>query len=210
MDKLLLIFFKIISVILHPLLAPTYGTLVYMWANPHMEAFQGGGLRIKAVVFFNSFVMPAVAIAMMKALGFIQTFEMKDKQERIIPFIATMIFYIWTFLAVKNALALSFAMVIFFLGTVISLMASFFINLFHKLSIHMVGMGGLLTATLMMLTNSERSVLLFVLLFVVLTGLVASARLYLKAHTPVQLYSGFLVGIVGQMLGMLIFMNFLS
>lgn len=196
--------FRIISFILHPLLLPTYGTLIYLWANPSL-GMGPEALRIKAVIFFNSFVMPAVAIGMMKALGFIKSFEMHDKQERIIPFIATMVFYIWTFMAVKNALQLPYIMVVFILGTVASLMAAFFINLFHKLSIHMVGMGGLLTACILMMMTSERSMAVILPAMIVLTGLTATARLYLKAHTPVELYTGFLVGLSGQMVGLLIY-----
>jgi hypothetical protein len=187
---------------------PTYGTIIYLWANPSL-GLGPDALRIKAVIFFNSFVMPAVAIAMMKALGFISSLEMKDKQERIIPFIATMIFYIWTFMAVKNALELPAIMVIFILGTVVSLMASFFINLWHKLSIHMVGMGGLLTACILMMLTSEKSMGAVLPGVIVLAGLTATARLYLKAHTPIELYTGFLVGVSGQMMGMLLHSKFI-
>lgn len=203
------IFFKLVSFVFHPLLLPTYGTLIYMWANPSL-GLGPEALRIKGVVFFNSFVMPAVAIAMMKALGFIKSFEMHDKQERIIPFIATMTFYIWTFMVVKNSLQLPPAMIIFVLGTVIAVMVSFFINLFHKLSIHMVGMGGLITAVLMMLMSAERSLMPVLLVVFLLAGLTASARLYLKAHTPVELYSGFLVGICSQLVAMTVFSNLMA
>jgi len=209
MNTALKIFFKFISLILHPLLLPTYGTLLYLWANPSMET-SGLWPRAIASIFFNSFVMPAVAIAMMKALGFIKTFEMHDKQERIIPFIATMIFYIWTFMAVKVHLGLPYVMTVFILGTLVSVMLSFFINLFFKLSIHMVGMGGLLTATMLMMMTSERPLFLVLLGIVVLNGLVATARLYLKAHTPKELYVGFMIGILGQMAGLFIYTKFLT
>jgi hypothetical protein len=154
--------------------------------------------------------MPAVSFVLMKALGFIKTFEMEDPQERIIPFISAMIFYIWTFMIVKNKMDVPPMMVVFFLGILASLMMSFVINLFHKLSIHMVGVSGLLASMLMMLQTAEINMVPWILGSVMACGLVATARLYLKAHTPRQIYTGFLIGISGQMLGVLIFKWFMA
>jgi membrane-associated phospholipid phosphatase len=148
---------------------------------------------------------------MMKALGFIKSVDMEDRQDRIIPFIATMTFYIWAYLVVKNYFDFMLPIYsIFILGTVVSVMLSFFINLFLKLSIHMVGMAGLMAGTLLMMMNSEKSLIGVFLVIIVLTGLVASARLYLKAHTPKEVFIGFLIGISGQMLAFSIFNKFVN
>jgi hypothetical protein len=180
-----------------------------MYAHPTL--FIGKDTKLTLIIlFFNSFVMPAVSFVLMKALGFIKTFEMEDPQERIIPFISAMIFYIWTFMIVKNKMDVPPMMVVFFLGILASLMMSFVINLFHKLSIHMVGVSGLLASMLMMLQTAEINMVPWILGGVMACGLVATARLYLKAHTPRQIYTGFLIGISGQMLGVLIFKWFMA
>lgn len=217
MNPALRIFFKIITYVFHPILLPTYGTLLYLWANPSIqgkEVDEGTFIHPSLVVitiFINTFIMPAMAILMMKALGFIKSVEMEDKQDRIIPFIATMTFYIWAYLVVKNYFDFMLPIYsIFILGTVVSVMLSFFINLFLKLSIHMVGMAGLMAGTLLMMMNSEKSLIGVFLVIIVLTGLVASARLYLKAHTPKEVFIGFLIGISGQMLAFSIFNKFVN
>ena len=218
MNPALRVFFKIITYILHPILLPTYGTLLYLWANPSIQGNEPmnedetritSGIVVVGVII-NTFIMPAMAIFMMKALGFIKSLEMQDKQERIIPFIATMTFYIWAFLVIKNYFNFMLpTFTIFMLGTVISLMFSFFINIFLKLSIHMVGMAGLLAGTLLMMMTSEKSLTLIFIGILLLTGLVATSRLYLKAHTPKELYVGFLIGISGQMLAFSIYNRFI-
>jgi hypothetical protein len=217
MNPALRIFFKIITYVFHPILLPTYGTLLYLWANPSIqgkEVDEGTFIHPSLVVitiFINTFIMPAMAILMMKALGFIKSVDMEDRQDRIIPFIATMTFYIWAYLVVKNYFDFMLPIYsIFILGTVVSLMLSFFINLFLKLSIHMVGMAGLMAGTLLMMMNSEKSLIGVFLVIIVLTGLVASARLYLKAHTPKEVFIGFLIGISGQMLAFSIFNKFVN
>lgn len=218
MNPVLRFFFKVISFVFHPLLLPTYGTLLFLWANPSIvvpEAEEGEIVRtpqhLVMSIFVNTFIMPAVAILMMKALGFIKSLEMEDKQERIIPFIAAMIFYIWAFMAVKDHFFyMPKIYTIFILGTLVAVMVSFFITLFYKLSIHMVGMSGLLTATMLMMMNSEKSLTTILLGVVVINGLVATARLYLKAHTPKELYVGFMIGIAGQMAAITVYTRFIS
>ena len=201
----------------HPILLPTYGTLLYLWANPSIvgkEVDEGTFIHPSLVVitvFINTFIMPAMAILMMKALGFIKSLDMPDKQDRIIPFIATMTFYIWAYLVVKNYFDFMLPLYSkFILGIVVSLMLSFFINLFLKLSIHMVGMAGLMAGTLLMMMNSEKSLTGVFLVIIVLTGLVASARLYLKAHTTKEVFIGFLIGISGQMLAFSLYSRFVT
>lgn len=161
------------------------------------------------VVAFNSFVMPAIAIAVMKGIGFIDSFEMHDSKERIIPFIATMVFYIWTFLGVNSTFSLGSQFNVFIMGAVISLMVAFFTNLFHKLSIHMTGMGGLLMALILSSLSAVRPILPFIILVILLSGIVGSARLYLKAHTQKEIFTGLLVGVFGQMAALNIYHLFL-
>lgn len=73
----------------------------------------------------------------------------------------------------------------------------------------MVGMAGLLTGTLLMMINSEKSLIGVFLLIIILTGLVATSRLYLKAHTTTELFIGFLIGISGQMLAFSLYSRFI-
>lgn len=190
-------FFKIISVLFHPLLVPSLGTLLFLYLFDQMDNPEAP--RLMGVVVFNSFVMPAIAIAVMKGIGFISSFEMRDSKERIVPFIATMVFYIWTFLGVKSSFSLGGHFSIFIMGAMISLMISFVVNLFKKLSIHMVGMGGMLMALILSSFSVAKPILPFIVLMTLLNGLVGSARLYLKAHTNKEIYIGFLVGVFGQM-----------
>jgi membrane-associated phospholipid phosphatase len=43
---------------------------------------------------------------------------------------------------------------------------------------------------------------LIFLFFVLLAGLVGSSRLYLKAHQPMQVYGGFIIGIIAQFIAL--------
>jgi len=192
------IFSKIISYILHPLLIPTYILLLFIQLNSVYFTSLQPQIAF-GIVFINTFFFPALAIVLMKKLEFIDSFEMPDKQQRIIPLIVAMICYIWVYLSVKKT-AFPIPYTWFVLGAVISLALSFVINVFHKLSLHMVAISGGLIAVMMMFFYAQNNVQNYFLLAIVLVGIVASARLYLDAHTPKEINTGFIVGIAGQSL----------
>ncbi len=157
-----------------------------------------------AIVFINTFMFPAISILMMRKLGFIDSLSMPDNKQRIIPLVATIIFYVWAYLAMRKT-NFPYMMMIFMMGALVSLFISFVINVFYKLSLHMVGISGALMAVMTMLFFSQTDVSYFFLFVIVLTGAIASARLYLEAHTLQEVYAGFIIGIFGQMLGIFLY-----
>lgn len=193
----------LVSYVFHPLLIATWAVLLLMWTNPIL--FLGSSARLAfLIVFINTFFFPFIAILMMRQLGFIESFEMPDNKQRILPLVAAIIFYVWAFMAVrKSAFPATYSM--FMLGSVISLAIAFVINVFQKLSLHMVGVSGLMMCLMLLVMYSQSDVSLLFIASVLLTGLVATARLYLGAHTLREVNTGFLVGMFGQVLAVLLF-----
>ncbi len=196
--------FKIVSYLFHPLIISTYIIALMQIANPFQ--FQGiafSGLSILLPVFLFTFVYPVIAILLLKKLDFIDSLEMPDTKQRIIPLIIVIILYIWVYLIFKSK---GFPMItmVFMLGVIVSLSMSFIINVFHKISLHTVGISGALTILMLLLMTSETDMSYWFLLVVILTGAVATARLFLGAHTVKEVYSGFLVGMLGQVLALMV------
>jgi hypothetical protein len=185
---------------------PLWMILFLLYTNP----FSFAGMPVAVVigiVFVNTFMFPAISILMMRKLGFVEDLEMPDTKQRIIPLVATIVFYVWAYLAIKKT-NYPYMMMVFMMGALVSLFISFVINVFYKLSLHMVGISGVLMATMIMLFFSQSDVSYYFLLVVLLTGAVASARIYLNAHTLQEVYAGFLVGISGQILGLFVYHMF--
>lgn len=209
----------IISVIFHPLLLPTYVLVLLMVIDPYPFGFfdlsdKNAGLMIIRV-FFSTFLIPAVAVFIMKMLGLISSFQMEDKQERIGPYIATAIFFLWIFQSLVNYPKIHPLFISFLLGAIIALFIAFLINLFSKISAHAVGIGGVLGLLILMtfftnyppfimnlgflgLFQINTTALLLIGVFV--AGLVGSSRLYLDAHQSADLWGGYLVGFIGQII----------
>lgn len=209
-----------ISFIFHPLLIVTYMLILLLLVNPYL--FGVSSIADKASrllilqVFLSTFFIPGVAVAMLRFTGMIRSFEMESRQERIAPYIITGIFYLWMFRNFLDNSTVPTAFTSFLLGATIGLFFAFFVNIFSKISAHAVGMGGLMgmvvitmllfsydTFTIMSARGTlEVSMSTVLLITILISGLVGTARLLLKAHEPMDLYGGYLVGFASQFMAL--------
>jgi hypothetical protein len=214
---------KLVSFIMHPLFIISYVLFFLMQVNPYIFGYSGPksqGLIVISIVTI-SFMFPMISILLMKALGLIQTIEMKDKKERIGPLIVTGLFYMWLYVNVRNNSNIPDALSFFILGSTISVFMALMINSFTKISLHTIAMGGLTAGIMFIIFNwtygtidipfpwlnfqlriSDRLVAMIV---VILAGAVGSSRLYLKAHKEDEIYGGYLVGVLSQIIAFRIF-----
>ena len=203
------------SVVFHPLLMVTYMLLLLLLIDPYLFGTNtvSGGVRNVLMIFFSTFFIPLFSVLMMKALKLIPSLELEKSQDRIGPFIATGIFYLSSFYLIYRSPEMPIEFKSCFLGAVIGLFTAFFINLFSKISLHGIGVGGLLGMVLITMFRSDVSsflihssffgmveVSLFTLLAVTImvSGIVGTSRLILNAHEPKDVYGGFMVGVMTQ------------
>lgn len=213
------------SIIFHPLLVLTYMLILLLLVNPYLFGVNNLSASIPLVllIFLSTFFIPFVAIMMMKFLGLISSFDMKDRHERIAPYIITGALYLWIFRNVLNNPSIPQPYTIFVLGATIGLFVAFFINLFSKISMHGVGMGGLVgmlfltvsfysypTFTIYLGTFAfELKTYSLLLLAIILSGIVGTSRLLLDAHKIHDLLGGFVVGLGTQFIALPIITLFL-
>ena len=211
---------QVVSFIFHPLLIVTYMLVLLLLVNPYLFGVSSIGDSASKLlilqIFLSTFFIPGVAVSMLRFTGMISSFEMKDKQERIGPYIITGVFYLWMFRNFLDNPSIPTAFTSFLLGATIGLFFAFFINIFSKISAHAVGVGGLLgmvvitmllfsydTFTIMMARGTlEVSMSTVLLMAILIAGLVGTARLALQAHDPMDLYGGYLVGFASQFLAL--------
>lgn len=189
---------KLISTVFHPLLMCTWIVLLFGVVNKY--AFGAAETNKTAVVVFaNTFFFPAFTMLLMYFLDFIPDLKMKEKKDRTIPFIATMTFYIWSYMVVKQ-MQMPIFVQFFVLGFTVSIAMAFMVNIFTRLSVHMAGMGAVLMLLMLVAFTGSTDVGHILAAAIVLTGLVGTARLLLTDVTITQLYYGLLIGIFGQMI----------
>jgi hypothetical protein len=87
-----------------------------------------------------------------------------------------------------------------FIGSLISSAVALVLVFFKiKASMHMLGMASLTVFVVACCLHFQVKTIWLVTLLITLNGLVATSRLYMKAHTNLELILGFLIGLIPQL-----------
>ncbi len=185
----------LISVVFHPLFLPTYALALINWLTPYQLAGldPDAKLKIFIAVIINTIIFPVLIIFIMSRLKMLKNIFIRDREERIIPYVAISLLYFWIFMVIRS-LAISEFITAMFLGASLSVFASFFFNLFFKISIHTVGAGVMCMLALQMALIAAYNLELSLIIIVLVAGLIGSARLYLSAHRPFEIFFGYAIG----------------
>ena len=190
-------FHKLISVLLHPIVLPTIGVLLYFILIP-IQINRQQQYALLGIVFISTYIIPILLLVFLKALGYIKSYQVETIKERKIPlfFMITLFFILGkTFYNLANFRDLSFL----FYGATLGLLTVYFLSFFRiKTSLHLISMGNAVGFLLVLALNYQITILPIIMVLIVLSGFLASARLHLKAHIPKEIYIGFLLGIVSQ------------
>lgn len=192
----------VLSIIFHPLFIPLYGTWLIIYTHSFSFAgFYGKKLfAVYASVFSNMILLTGVTVLLLKQLKFIQSIRMHTQKDRIIPYIATMTFYFWAFLVFRHQTAIPFVLTAFVLGSFLAVVIAFISNLALKISMHALGMGGLLGLMFCIFSDPYYNITLLLLIIILLCGIVGTSRLILGEHTLREVYLGFMFGILAQLI----------
>lgn len=189
------IFANIISTLFHPLLMITYGIILsllytYLAIYPtNMKLIMVGG------AFVCTAVIPGLFILLLKFSGSVSDLELSNRRERVLPFLI-MIFSVLVYVFFVRRLQVPFWLTGLLIGVAFSLLLSLLINFYWKISVHGMGIGALLGAVMgISRIHMMNSYILFIIL-ILIAGLVATARIILNKHTPMQMYGGICLGFI--------------
>ena len=213
--KLLRGFAHLLSTVFHPLMMPTFGFLIYMEANPYLFAnysrpisdvinLLGWEFRLThrdwelARVFMLTYFFPAFAVLLMLALKLVDDVDVRDRQKRVLPYIASGFFYIVAFVWYQRTFEWPMFQAIL-LGSCIAIFSGFLINLlFLKVSAHASGVGGAVAFCMILLPIVALDITPIFMLAILIAGLVGSARMVLGVHSPKELMAGYATGYLSQ------------
>lgn len=188
-------FASFISYLLHPMLLPTYALIILF----NMQAYFSIGIPTQAkwmigiLVFIITGLLPILMSALLTRVGLINSLHLNRREERIWPFILTAIFYYLGYYLLKQ-LDLSAVFLLFMLGAFIAVVVGLLITFFWKISIHMIGTGGMIGAFVGLSLKLMMDMPLLIMVMIFLSGLTGFARLKLSEHSPLQVLGGFIAG----------------
>jgi len=190
---------QLISVLLHPLFMPLYATWILLNSGSYLSFAVSSPMKtvIYMIVLITTYILPAISSWFLYQKGVIKSLEMETRTERSLPLFSAIVSYIaGLYLLIKLPLPKIFAVMLS--GGLVVLVTAFLINLRWKISLHMLGIGGLMGLLLGFSGIFHANVLLPVIITALVSGLLASVRLWRNAHSPAQIYIGFLTGFAVQ------------
>ncbi|MCQ2288395.1 MAG: hypothetical protein MJZ74_04795 [Muribaculaceae bacterium] len=193
--KLLTALSRLISSMLNPMLAPTYGTILVLWTSVLCSESTGTRTTIVIVMMGLTCILPVTCIGLMHHYGFISDKRLRNPKERTIPYIFAIVCYVIATFYINSIHAPAW-FTMFAAGGTLTLLITTLVNFKWKISAHMGGMGGIVALLYQMHVEGISAFDLFWVLCaaIMLSGLLGSARMLLKCHTAPQVILGFANG----------------
>lgn len=188
---------KTLSVLFHPILYPIYGFLLLFFLDGQFiqQINIQAKLYVLAVVFINNVLLPFALLYILKKRKFISSIQLENRTERFYPLLIGLLFYVSSWYLISRLPLPQLYSYVLFLSAFLSVLA-IIANLFFKISLHSLGAAGFSTALLAVSYVYNQPISLLVVIAILISGLIGSSRLVLKAHQDSQVYTGLLIGFI--------------
>ena len=199
----------LLSYIVHPVFTPTYIFTAFLYFGNMI--FDPYGITAQSYVVILIFITTAIIPLILLAINLFllrkkitnKALLMDSRKDRIIPFFYIGIYYCiltYMFRHYLNFPPLLTSLMIIISGSVL---ATAVISLFWKISAHAISLGASLMIFILMNTIMPNEYIFYVIIgTLIVSGITLASRLNLNAHTPNQIYVGFLAGMILSGIGL--------
>jgi hypothetical protein len=192
-------FLKSASYLFHPLLIPLMGTVLYYAVTPKYIDPQFVRVEVFAIVILT-ILIPIVVFFLLKNLKVVETIYLRDVKERKFPLMIQCILLLLILKTVFDPYD-DPELYYFFVGILFSAFSALVMVFFKlKVSLHQMGVGGLLVFLVGLSAHFKINLLLTISFFLFVNGWVASSRLNNEAHTYPELLTGLFLGALPQLI----------
>ena len=189
-------FYKFISTTLHPIVLPTIVVMLYFLLSPgNFSSYKK--LTILSLIFTVTYLIPLLILILFKKLRIIKNYQTDSIKERKLP----IAFMIVIFYLLGNTIDNIGSLRVLFYGTSLGLILIYLLFFFKiKASIHLLSLGISVGFFMIMSSIYSQPYIVLTIIFFLISGVLASARLHLKAHTSREVYIGFFIGLISPLL----------
>ena len=190
---------KQLSVVFSPFYVPLW-SLIGLFLFSHLKLFPlNYKLFVLIVVFCFTVLIPSISIFVFQRTNRLSRWQMSHRRNLHVSYVLTLISYATCLLLMyKTHVPLLIRNIV--LASLVAQVICTLINLKWKISIHMVGMGGLTGIDFALSNLFFFNPLLPGCILILLSGLVGTSRIILRQHTLMQVVAGFAVGFACAML----------
>ena len=187
----------VISILGHPIFMPLYAFGLLIYTNPYINMMVSTGSRyfIITILVVFTITLPVITALLFKLFGLIDSVFMKTTKERMWPFIITLIWYYMGY-QLFNKIQVPQSLNLLMIGTISVISVAIIITIRWKISIHMLGIGGVIGAIIGISQRFQFDHSLLLIVLFLFAGLIGYSRLKTKSHNFQQIYIGFIIGLV--------------
>ncbi|MDD2411431.1 MAG: hypothetical protein RBS19_05090 [Bacteroidales bacterium] len=189
--------FKLSSILFHPLLVAFLGFAIL---SLRVSYFLYPLKMMSMIAGFSFLLMVAFPILILFTgykLKIFNSLHFEEKEERYVPLLITGIVYYFAYYLLST-IKIPGILQLYLLGAILTIIISMLISIVWKISLHMLSLGAVLGMVIGLSSRLSINFLPEILILFLISGLVGSSRLYLKAHNKAQVYVGFSLGLVGM------------
>lgn len=195
-----------VSYVFHPVFVPVYVIAFLLFVQPFL--FVGFEARQKMLIVVQSFLMftffPLISVGLLKALKFISSVKLKERKDRIIPFIICNIWYFWIWYVWRNLPQIPHDAVVFAMSVFLASSIGLLFNIYMKISMHAIAIGTAIAFLVGLSFQYDINFGLYLSVAFLIGGAVCTSRLVLNDHQPAEIYWGLATGVMAVMLANII------
>ena len=194
-DKTMLRVARITSIVFTPFSIPFLAFLVlFLFSYLRIMPILYKGI-VLGIVYCFTILTPTITIFLFRKINGFARQELSERKKRYVPILLTIISYVFCLLMMRKLNIPWYMTGIIFVSLVISISCILGI-LKWKLSEHMAGMGGIIGGLVSFSALFSYNPVVWLCLFILIAGILGSARIVLGHHTLGEVLSGFVVGLV--------------
>lgn len=156
-------------------------------------------LIVLGIVYCFTILTPTLTIHIFRKVNGFALVELNERKKRYVPFILTILSYICCLLMMRR-MSIPWYMTGIILTALIISVICVIANLRWKLSEHMAGCGGVVGGLISFSALFGYNPVWWLCLFILISGVLGSARIILQHHTLGEVISGFVVGFICSLL----------
>lgn len=180
---------------LHPIVIPTIGVMLYFLMIPNSFGSKQK-LAVLGLIFATTYLIPLFILILFKKIKLIKSFKAESIAERKIPVMVMIVLFYLLGSTLQNISNLRDLSILFYATSLGLILIYLFFALKIKVSIHLLSIGISIGFFMVLSTIYLQSYLPLIIILFIVSGLLASARLHLNAHSVKEVYLGLLFGVL--------------
>ena len=198
-DRTLIRTARVISAIFTPFSIPFLAFLIlFLFSCLRIMPIQYK-LIVLGVVYCFTILMPTLTIFLFRKINGFSPEDLGERKRRFMPFLLTITSYVFC-LVMMHRLNIPWYMTGIILAALIMMVICIVVNLKWKLSEHMAGVGAIVGGLVSFSALFGYNPVWWLCLFILIAGVLGTARIILQHHTLGEVLVGFAVGLICSLL----------